>query len=302
MFRNPEYSEEAISRIRTYLSLASLDDPFRPVLSGILASPPDERVREFGVGGVQEGCSNDPGFVHLSSLSSLTASLTGSNSSMIDEQRDQHFEALRSIAVITDIAEIEVAIKYCRLLVASVHRHPIHRFAYIPVHEVGGLLFRVFDQLRAVNPALAEKFVAINRKLEKVTMSMEIDDSEVEGPEGMDPFGRLVVKQQKLSEERDKLISQIRALSDFSNFLMPPLFDTLRSAALRGPVIIINHCKWRPDILVLFNDSPPSLIITTDYFYDRAIKLSDRLVKTRKDHCLESKQYQRSPFRTRESL
>ncbi|KAH9965133.1 CHAT domain-containing protein [Lactifluus volemus] len=110
----------------------------------------------------------------------------------------------------------------------------------------------------------------------------------------MGPFGRLVVRQQKLLEERDELISQIRALPDFGNFLKSPSFDALRSAALRGPVIMINHCRRRSDILILLHDAPPSLITTTDDFYDRAIDLSDRLVKTRKGHRLESKQYQRT--------
>jgi len=46
------------------------------------------------------------------------------------------------------------------------------------------------------------------------------------------------------------------------------------------------------DILILLHDSPPSLITMTDNFYQDAIKLKDRLVLTRKNHRLESKQYQ----------
>ena len=123
--------------------------------------------------------------------------------------------------------------------------------------------------------------------------NMETDSSGVEGSEGLDPFGRLLVKQRKLLEERNSLVSQVRSLPDFKSFLMSPSFDTLRSAASQGPVIMINHCKWRSDILILLHDSPPSLITTIDDFYDRAIQLSDRLVKTRNEHRLESKQYQR---------
>ncbi|KAI0255265.1 hypothetical protein BJV78DRAFT_754859 [Lactifluus subvellereus] len=54
---------------------------------------------------------------------------------------------------------------------------------------------------------------------------------------------------------------------------------TLRSAASRGQVII-NHYEWRSDILILLQDRSPSLITTTDGFYDRAIELSDRLMQT----------------------
>jgi CHAT domain-containing protein len=85
---------------------------------------------------------------------------------------------------------------------------------------------------------------------------------------------------------------QIRSLPGFENFLMSPSFDTLRSAAACGPVIIINHSTWRSDIIILLNDLPPSVITTTDDFYDSAIELRDRLVNTRKQYRLESRQYQ----------
>ncbi|KAH9977050.1 CHAT domain-containing protein [Lactifluus volemus] len=156
------------------------------------------------------------------------------------------------------------------------------------------------DQLEAHDSNLAAEFVTINRDLEQVTMSMapcgnlNTESSEVEGPWKMDPFGRLVMKQRQLLTERDKLISHIRALPGFGSFLKHPSFDALRSAALRGPVIIINHCKLRSDILILFYDSPPSLITTANDFYGRAVEMGDRLVKARKDHSLESKQYQRA--------
>ncbi|KAH9962754.1 CHAT domain-containing protein [Lactifluus volemus] len=157
------------------------------------------------------------------------------------------------------------------------------------------------DRLAAVNLALAEEFVAINSKLEQVTTSIvpygiiEAEGSRREGPDIMDPFGPLVEMRQKLVDDREKLIERIRDLPDLGNFLKPPLFDTLRSAALRGPVIIINHCKrFRSDILILFYDSPPSLITTADDFHDRTLQLGDRLVKDRKKYSLESKQYQKA--------
>ncbi|KAI0250867.1 hypothetical protein BJV78DRAFT_1127256, partial [Lactifluus subvellereus] len=64
-------------------------------------------------------------------------------------------------------------------------------------------------------------------------------------------------------------------------------------AASRGPVIIVNHCEWRTDILIVLHDSPPSLITTANDFYDRSNESAYRLSETRKRH-LESKQYQRA--------
>ncbi|KAI0283884.1 CHAT domain-containing protein [Russula brevipes] len=107
----------------------------------------------------------------------------------------------------------------------------------------------------------------------------------------MDPFGRLVVKQRKLWDERKSLIVQIQALPGFERFLMAPSFDTLRSAAARGPVIIINHCRWRSDIIIVLHDSPPSLIPLTEDFYSRAEELRDQLFRARKQGA-DSKKYE----------
>ncbi|KAI0297324.1 CHAT domain-containing protein [Multifurca ochricompacta] len=155
------------------------------------------------------------------------------------------------------------------------------------------------DHLSRFNSPLATKLAAINQDLESLTMSItpsgtiEISDGGSQVDDGMDPFGRLVVKQQKLLEERNVLASQIQELPGFGDFLKTPSFQTIRSAASHGPVIIINHNEWRSDILILFQDSPPFLIPTTKDFYDRANKLRDRLVVARKEG-LDSDKYKRA--------
>jgi CHAT domain-containing protein len=163
--------------------------------------------------------------------------------------------------------------------------------------EMRGLRTSV-DHLYMVDSRLAEKFTDVNQDLEALMTSGSLplwsNKGDLDISEEMDPFGRIVVEQRRLSNERAGLITEIRSLQGFENFLSAPSFDALRSAAARGPVIIINHSKWRSDILVLLHDSPPSVITTDDDFYDRAIELRDRLVKTRKQHRLESKQYQRA--------
>ena len=73
-----------------------------------------------------------------------------------------------------------------------------------------------------------------------------------------------------------------------------PSFDTLRSAAAHGPVVIVNHSEWRSDILIVLHDAHPSPITTTDKFYDHAIELRNRLLRTRQEYPLESRQYQRA--------
>ncbi|KAH9997415.1 hypothetical protein BJV74DRAFT_260979 [Russula compacta] len=118
--------------------------------------------------------------------------------------------------------------------------------------EMRGLRASI-DQLHAINLPLAKKFAAVNRNLEALTISGTrvawMEDDQVSGREGMDPVGRLVVKQRKLVEERDGLISQIRAQPGFDTFLIPPSFDTLHSAAAGGPVILSTILNGVPILL-----------------------------------------------------
>ncbi|KAH9005587.1 CHAT domain-containing protein [Lactarius hatsudake] len=152
-------------------------------------------------------------------------------------------------------------------------------------------------QLTEEAPPLARRFAEINEELEALTISdtpsgrPEMEDGVAKCGDWTDPFGRLFVKREKLMEERDALISQIRGRPGLERLLKIPSFTTLRSAASRGPVIIINHCKWHSDILIIFHSSLPCAIPTTDDFYPRANKLRDELVEARK-HGLDSGEYQ----------
>ena len=117
--------------------------------------------------------------------------------------------------------------------------------------EMRGLRTSI-DQLRAADSRLADRFATVNRDLEMLTLTdfpynVNLRDGVVEG---MDPFGHLVVRQRKLLDDRDKLISQIQAMPGFDTFLKSPSFDNLRSAAAHGPIIMINHCRWRSDIQI----------------------------------------------------
>jgi hypothetical protein len=133
-------------------------------------------------------------------------------------------------------------------------------------------------------PPFGRKFTAISRDLEELTTSvLPIGRSKVDGGDGDgDPFGHLMITRRKLLEERNNIISQVRSLPGLQNFLMAPSFDTLRSAASHGPVIILNHSKSRSDTLVLLHNASPSLIQTSKGFYDDANRLRDDLLGARK--------------------
>ena len=155
-------------------------------------------------------------------------------------------------------------------------------------------------QLLEVDPDLGRKFAAVNQNLEELTKSvtpthkLSMDDAAAENLRAVDPFGRLLLKQRGLLKECAKLISQIQALLGFDNFLASSSFDTIRSAASSGPVIIINHSQWRSDILILLHDKPPSLIPTPRDFYERANTLKDKLLDSRRKYGLDSSHYDKT--------
>jgi CHAT domain-containing protein len=153
------------------------------------------------------------------------------------------------------------------------------------------------EQLLELDPDLGHKFAAVNRDLEELTKSvpqshkLSMDDRAANDLRAVDPFGRLVLKQRNLLKERAKLVSQIQSLPGFDTFLTFPSWDTLRRAGFYGSVIIINHSKWRSDILVLLHHLPPSLIPTPDDFYDRVTALKDKLLDSRREYGLDSSDY-----------
>ena len=155
------------------------------------------------------------------------------------------------------------------------------------------------DQLRAANPALADKLVDINQRLELVAMSVaQSDDGEIGHSEAgtgrRDPsIGHLVLTQRRLLEERNSLISHIQSLPGFEGFLKPLSFDVLNLAAACGPVIIFNLARpgFPSFIILLLKDSPPSIISTHSNFHDRAIQLETELLSVRKEKGLDSNGY-----------
>ena len=153
------------------------------------------------------------------------------------------------------------------------------------------------DQLLDADPELGHKFAVLNRDLEELTKSiapslkLSRDDVVSDDLRAGDEFGCMLRRQRGLLKERDELLSQIRALPGFDRFLLFPLFDKLQSAASSGPVIIVNHSRSRSDILILLQNTSPSLIPTPTDFYDRAIALKDKLLDSRVKDGLDSCKY-----------
>jgi tetratricopeptide (TPR) repeat protein len=149
------------------------------------------------------------------------------------------------------------------------------------------------DRLRAADPVLAQRFTAINQELEILTTSAFLNGS-TEMDDQMAQLPGLTAKRHELLKAQYALITEIRGLPGLKDFLLPLPFDTLRSAASHGPVIIINHCKWRSDIIIVLHNSPPYLITTPYNFFDLVNGLKRRLLGERQRSGPGSKHYVRA--------
>ena len=158
------------------------------------------------------------------------------------------------------------------------------------------------DQLRAADPAIADKLADVNQRLESVAMSVvQSDNDEMHrgktgAGSGEYSIGHLVLTQRRLLEERNSLISHIQSLPGFERFLKPPSFDFLKCVASHGPVIIVNqaYLQFPSHIILLLKDSRPFIISTPSNFQDRANQLENNLLRIRKEKGLDSKDYDRA--------
>ncbi|KAG8817399.1 hypothetical protein FRC17_011248, partial [Serendipita sp. 399] len=98
------------------------------------------------------------------------------------------------------------------------------------------------DQLRDVDPRLANDLLRISRLLDSGTQDGEKLSSEEEGR-----------RYRALAEKWEGIIKRVRELPDFEDFLRPPRFHRLLGAAKNGPVVVVNIAEERCDALALID-------------------------------------------------
>ncbi|KAI0252006.1 TPR-like protein [Lactifluus subvellereus] len=167
------------------------------------------------------------------------------------------------------------------------------------------------DHLCGVDKSLADEFTEISQALEALITTTDVGDF-VQTPAGTDDdgvtierkdtFSHTVAKKRRLSKQLEEVILQIQALPGFENFWRPVPFRHLQTAAIGGPVVIINLSEYRSDILIVRSNHPVVHIPTPTNFFHRVTKLALQLSETRKSYLLESKKYDRVLRQTLEEL
>ncbi|KAH9964222.1 hypothetical protein BC827DRAFT_1375089 [Russula dissimulans] len=136
------------------------------------------------------------------------------------------------------------------------------------------------DRLQASGHAtLAEQFVTIGKQLENIAMSMQADAG-----------ARSAATFDDYSHSHPDMFSQMME----NTFSKTVPFGTLQMVAACGPVIIINHCNDRSDILIVLRDSAPVLIPTAEDFSTRTAASKQLLLETQTKYPLESIDYERA--------
>ncbi|KAI0252085.1 CHAT domain-containing protein [Lactifluus subvellereus] len=167
------------------------------------------------------------------------------------------------------------------------------------------------EHLHEVDKSLADEFTEISQALEAIITTTHVRDF-VQTPAGMDDngvaigrkdtFARDLAEKRRLSEELDKVVLRIQALPGLENFWRPIPFRHLQTAAIGGPVVIINISEYCSDILIVRSNHPVVPIPTPTNFFDRVTNLAYQLSETRKSYRLESKKYDRVLRQTLEEL
>lgn len=66
-----------------------------------------------------------------------------------------------------------------------------------------------------------------------------------------------------LAREWDEVLAQVRGLPGFEDFLRPPDLQELLTAAIGGPVVVLNVSRWRSDALIVTADGVSSIPLST---------------------------------------
>ena len=108
----------------------------------------------------------------------------------------------------------------------------------------------LLEQLRASDPDLADQFIWVQDALDQTELdSTGLLDSDSPGPPARD----LPSRRNRLARRRMAILDQIRSRPDLRSLMTPRLAEFL-TAAVRGPVVIVNVSEYRCDALIITQD------------------------------------------------
>ena len=166
LYETLEHLEDAISRTRTHLISTPLEDPKHGDIIQVLEKLERRRLGNFGIThDLPEAHPNNPKTKLLPPFPHLTASLAEINaadsSSRTMEDYVQHLDAVNSLNRITDRTNIDEAVKYCRLLLASLQQNPVHPTTVIDLIILGSSNFLYHAFTLTCTPEYLDKSIDV---------------------------------------------------------------------------------------------------------------------------------------------
>lgn len=108
------------------------------------------------------------------------------------------------------------------------------------------------DHLTETEPKLATQLREVSNALEAAAFSNEVHlTSDILRTVSDEQRAR---RARQLAEKRDELLTSIRKLTGFEDFLLPKSISKLRAASTGGPVILLNASKYGCDALLMKQD------------------------------------------------
>jgi len=137
------------------------------------------------------------------------------------------------------------------------------------------------NSLRSLNPDLAKRFETAGRELEELADITEVPSR----PGTTQPYSRLDVSDVSDSkalciDKWNSILDDIRAIPQFSTYLMPRSYSELKEISHRGPVFIITLAETHSSALILPSPHEPIIhIVLPEMTLTRALHLKRRLLE-----------------------
>ncbi|THV02691.1 hypothetical protein K435DRAFT_836223 [Dendrothele bispora CBS 962.96] len=119
------------------------------------------------------------------------------------------------------------------------------------------------DKLRLIDESLATEFGDVCNQLGALAADHEASSS-FSASKHAKLHDQKWTRQRLLSEKWDGLVSRIRQVPGFGDFLQAPTFNQLRSVSKEGPIVMINLSTYRSDALILLRDEADPVLVPLD--------------------------------------
>jgi CHAT domain len=135
--------------------------------------------------------------------------------------------------------------------------------------------------LRSESALLAERHPQMAAELDQIRHELDAPRKplDVGGRDDEIAAGKAQEERRRLATRWDALVRHVHTLDGFGDFLAPTPFTDLRTAAVDGPVVIVNASRLGCHALVVLAKGPVRVVELTGLTYDDALNQANLLLK-----------------------